>query len=133
MCVCRCAFVCASVIVYTRSCGRTTTHSICVCICIFVFKKEEKKNSAIVCVFSPLHALTHLTQQQMAVCHQSVDSSRIFPWKESLRRETRVQMAVYSATSHPQGVMKEGLSYCRTPSQCSQWSGYVQSCNTKSC
>ena len=79
------------------------------------------------CVFSPLHAQTHLTQQQMAVCHQSVDSSRTFPWKESQRRETRVQMAVYSATSHPQGVMKEGLSYSRTPSQCLPWNGNVRS------
>ncbi|XP_034397884.1 NADH dehydrogenase [ubiquinone] 1 alpha subcomplex assembly factor 2 isoform X3 [Cyclopterus lumpus] len=63
----------------------------------------------------------------MAVCHQSVDSSRIFPWKESQRRETRVQMAVHPATSHPQGVMKEGLSHRRTPSRCSRWNGDVQS------
>ncbi|XP_062237757.1 NADH dehydrogenase [ubiquinone] 1 alpha subcomplex assembly factor 2 isoform X3 [Platichthys flesus] len=36
-------------------------------------------------------------------------------------------MAVYSATSHPQGVMKEGLSYSRTPSRCLPQSSYVRS------
>lgn len=97
----------------------------------FVFNKKNKKKSRL-CIFSSLHAQTHLTQQQMAVCHQSVDSSRIFPWKESQRREPRVQMAVYSATSHPQGVMKEGLSYSRTPSQYLPWNGYVQGRHSKS-
>lgn len=113
--MCVVVLVCASVIVCM--CVRAF------CIC-FVFKKA-KKNLRL-CVFSPLHAQTHLTQQQMAVCHQSVDSSRIFPRKESQRRETRVQMAVYSATSHPQGVMKEGLSYSRTPSRCLLWNGDVR-------
>lgn len=90
-------------------------------ICIFKESRGEGgEKYHLLCVFSPLHALTHLTQQQMAVCHQSVDSSLIFPPKDSQRKETRVQMAVHSATSHPLGVMKEGLSRHRTPSQCLQ-------------
>lgn len=126
--------VCASVIVYMCLCGIATTRCVCARIRIcFVFFLKKGKEILRLCVFSPLHAQTHLTQQQMAVCHQSVDSSRIFPWKESQRRETRVQMAVYSATSHPQGVMKEGLSYSRTPSPCLPWNGYVQSLRSKSC
>lgn len=58
----------------------TATHFVYYQLCILKKKKEEEEDLPL-CVFSPLHALTHLRQQQMAVCHQSVDSSRIFPRK----------------------------------------------------
>lgn len=128
-CFCTSVCICDCVYVFVWHCNYT----LCVCACMHLYLLcISKKKCLRLCVFSPLHAQTHLTQQQMAVCHQSVDSSRIFPWKESQRRETRVQM-VYSATSHPQGVMKEGLSYSRTASQCLPWNAYVQSGNSKSC
>lgn len=124
---------CCCIIVCIYDCLARRVLPACVCVHSCLLCIEKGKENLRLCVFSPLHALTHLTQQQMAVCHQSVNSSRIFPWKESQRRETRVQMAVYSATSHPQGVMKEGLSYSRTPSRCLPWNGYVRSRYSKSC
>ncbi len=136
MCVCVCVVVVVIVVVLVCEYVLVFTPSVCVRagICAsFVFKKKKEEKFCNCVFFSPLHAQKHLTQQQMAVCHQSVDSSRIFPWKESQRRETRVQMAVYSATSHPQGVMKEGLFYSRTPSQCLQSKSRVQRRSSKSC
>lgn len=115
--VCVVALLCDRVRLFMQP----TTHPVFMFIYLLHIKKrkkEEKHQS--LCAFSPLHALAHLTQQQMAVCHQSVDSSLMFRRKDSHWKATRVQMAVYSTTSHPLGVMKESLSYSRTPSQCVQ-------------
>lgn len=121
--------LCAFVIVYV--CLRRT-YTPCALVHIYICFLFKRKKMQIVCVFSSLHAQTHLTKQQMAVCHQSVDSSCIFPWKESQQRELRVQMAVYSATSHPQSAMKESPSCRRTPSRCLPWHGYIHSHYSKS-